>query len=105
MEATQLEDGLLGAWFSGEVVKMRHPPKSGSKALVRYHDLLADNSKDALEEWIAITMLRPPPPPPLEASGAASWLDELPLQSPLEVRHGDGWWSVVLTAHADAGGQ
>ena len=50
-------------------------------------------------------MLRPPPPPPLEASGVASWLDELPLQSPLEVRHGDGWWSVVLTAHADAGGQ
>ena len=38
---SQLEDGLLGAWFSGEVVKMRHPPKSGSKALARCADLLA----------------------------------------------------------------
>jgi hypothetical protein len=81
--------------------QVRHHAKHGSKAQIKYHDLAEEGGKGSLTEWVQLTQLRPlPPPPPPPREGHASWLDEYSAEdefaNTLELRHGDGWWTVTL---------
>ena len=81
--------------------QVRHHAKHGSKAQIKYHDLAEEGGKGPLTEWVQLSQLRPlPPPPPPPREGHASWLDEYTAEdefaNTLELRHGDGWWTVTL---------
>ena len=42
VEVTLFEDGLLGAWFSGEILQIKHYKHAGMRAQVRFDELLDD---------------------------------------------------------------
>lgn len=97
-----MEEGLIGAWFAGEVVQLRNNPKSGGKALVRFDELMESDEPGApnLSEWVPLPQLRPEPPPTPEpeegGSGVPAYLESLEIGDMVELQHNGAWWSVKL---------
>lgn len=85
VEVSSDEEGFGGAWFAATIVK-----PIGTKFLVEYENLRADDETKPLRETIDFCHIRPTPPN-TRTAGPIKLLEEV------DAFYNDGWWVGVVS--------
>ena len=98
------EAGLEGSRFEGHVVRVVRTSGSAEQQqvqmLVRYMELLAEDSDGALlEEWVPLSRCRPAPPPP-----PANFVERFVPGDRCDLWFEDAWWDAEFVSRGSVRG-
>ena len=98
VEARQTAEGLVGAWYSGEVVAEE---EDTDRVHVKYDHFFDEEDETQHEvEIVERSQLRPEPAPP-----PVGWLQRAAIGAALELELEEGWWPVELVQKRLKGGK
>ena len=94
------EAGLEGSRFEGRVVRTSGSAEQEVQMLVRYMELLAEDSDGALlEEWVPLSRCRPAPPPP-----PANFVERFVTGDRCDLWFEDAWWDAEFVSRGSVSG-
>ncbi|KAL5561048.1 hypothetical protein UlMin_030795 [Ulmus minor] len=90
VEVSSDEEGFRGAWFRVTIVESPtgSASKKKKKALVEYQNLVTEDGKAQLREYVDIAYLRPLPPD--------VGMHDLEVGDIVDADYRDGWWTGVI---------